>query len=475
LDPELVPRQLNEFSNIMISLGTSVTALLQEPLYLDYMLIGGEDMSIPKYRANEFDSAYATVESLFNSFKPETTEMKESDTLSVWVARGRDWVQLINQLANDDFTQKMGIKVNLNTMPLMSDYMIITAYSGGKVPDIALGMGGTTPVEFAARGAVADLTQFDGYEKTISQLVKNSTDCYKYGAGVYALPETADFQVLFYRTDIMKQLNLKVPETFDDIYKMLPILQENGMQFYYPSGPGGFTPFLFQSGSNYYTENMRKSGVDSVASIAAFEEYTNLFNKYKLPLQADFFQRMRFGEMPIGIGSYDLYSKLLTSAPELSGKWSMALFPGHRKSDGTIDRTAPAGSSAAIILNSSKNKTNAWKFLSWWMSEETQTRYGQEVQYLLGAGSQWNTANVQAIGKLGFKKQYLDVIMEQWSFFKPIPIVPGSYYTDRQFLNAWTRNVISGESSRIVLEDAVKEINKELERKQAEFDKRRQP
>jgi len=273
----------------------------------------------------------------------------------------------------------------------------------------------------------------------------------------------------------MKQLNLKVPETFDDIYKMLPILQENGMQFYYPSGPGGFTPFLFQSGSNYYTENMRKSGVDSVASIAAFEEYTNLFNKYKLPLQADFFQRMRFGEMPIGIGSYDLYSKLLTSAPELSGKWSMALFPGHRKSDGTIDRTAPAGSSAAIILNSSKNKTNAWKFLSWWMSEETQTRYGQEVQYLLGAGSQWNTANVQAIGKLGFKKQYLDVIMEQWSFFKPIPIVPGSYYTDRQFLNAWTRNVISGESSRIVLEDAVKEINKELERKQAEFDKRRQP
>jgi ABC-type glycerol-3-phosphate transport system substrate-binding protein len=470
-DPELVPRQLNEFSNIIISLSNSATSLSQSPLYLDYMLLGSENSKIPKFKAGILDNTFAMFQSLINTFLPEKKKGEDEKTLNVWVARGRDWVQLQNQLTNDDFTQKTGIKVNFNVMPLLSDYMIITAYSGGKTPDIALGMGSTTPVEFAARDAVVNLKQFKGYESIVSQLIKNSTDCYTYNGGVYALPENADFQVLIYRKDIFDDIKLKVPQTFDDIYALLPILQENGMQFYYPSGPGGFTPFLFQAGGNYYTQDKTQTAIDSTQSILAFDEYTDLFNKYKMPLQADFFQRMRIGEMPIGIGSYDMYSKLLTSAPELSGKWAMALFPGHNGTTG-IDRQAPSGTSAAIILNSSNKKEMAWEFLKWWMSAPTQERYGKEVQYLLGVGSQWNTANVDAIKNLGFKKEYLSVILKQWEFNKPVPVVPGSYYTDRQLLNAWNRKIISGESSRIALEDAAKEINKELSRKKEEFIKR---
>jgi hypothetical protein len=45
----------------------------------------------------------------------------------------------------------------------------------------------------------------------------------------------------------------------------------------------------------------------------------------------------------------------------------------------------------------------------------------------------------------------------------------GDYYTSRYLVTALNQTVMQGLSGRIALEDAVKEINKEMRRKQAEF------
>lgn len=48
-------------------------------------------------------------------------------------------------------------------------------------------------------------------------------------------------------------------------------------------------------------------------------------------------------------------------------------------------------------------------------------------------------------------------------------IVPGGYFTSRHLINAWNRVVINDEKARDALEEAVKDINKELNVKIEEF------
>lgn len=468
-DPEAIPYQLNQFSDMVVSLSNGVSSVQNEPLFLDYMLIGDSLEKQERITSNILDNTVAICQSFIHSFESDYgSDAEEPKEIKIWASRGRDWILLLDQITSENFTEQTGISVDFNILPLSSDYMIITARSGGRSPDIALGMGGTTPVEFAAREAVVNLKQFDGFDELIAKMVPNAVKGYTYKDGVYALPETADFMCIFYRTDIFESLNLEPPETFDDVYKMMPILQENGMQFYYPPGVGGYIPFLFQYGEDYYSDDLRTTTVNNNQSIKAFDEFTNLFNKYKLPLQADFFQRMRMGEMPVGVAGYDMYVRLMTSAPELSGKWAMAPMVGHLQ-DGKINRSAPVTQTAAIVLKTENDPELSWEFLKWWMSTETQVKYGTELRNLLGVGSIWNSANMEAFAQSGLKTEHLSVIQEQWKYANQLPIVPGSYFVERCLLTAWTRNVINGESARIVLEDAALDINKELNRKYQQF------
>ena len=39
----------------------------------------------------------------------------------------------------------------------------------------------------------------------------------KFQGGVYGIPETQEFLMLFYRKDILGQLGLAVPETWEDV------------------------------------------------------------------------------------------------------------------------------------------------------------------------------------------------------------------------------------------------------------------
>ena len=67
-------------------------------------------------------------------------------------------------------------------------------------------------------------------------------------------------------------------------------------------------------------------------------------------IEANFYNRMRTGEIPIGIADYYNYVLLSTAAPELTGWWRMVPLPGVRRPDGTIDRSAGGTSTATVDL-----------------------------------------------------------------------------------------------------------------------------
>ena len=51
---------------------------------------------------------------------------------------------------------------------------------------------------------------------------------------VYALPQQQPFPMLFYRTDILEELGLEVPQTWDDVFRLIPDLQKEHMNFGLP-------------------------------------------------------------------------------------------------------------------------------------------------------------------------------------------------------------------------------------------------
>ena len=107
--------------------------------------------------------------------------------------------------------------------------------------------------------------------------------------------------MLFVRDDILAEIRLKTPETWDDVYNCLTILQQNNMEFALPdSGTvNGFAMLLFQNQLNIYKDNGKKADINTEAGIEAFTKWTQFYKEYSLLMSYSFVNRFRSGDMPI--------------------------------------------------------------------------------------------------------------------------------------------------------------------------------
>ena len=152
------------------------------------------------------------------------------DVLEIWITTGRDQSTVLKTMVDDTFTAKTGIKVNVK---LVQADAILTAVVAGNGPDIVLSVSGWFAVNYAMRNAVEDLTQFPDYEQVIQPFYQSILEPLTYNngtkVGVYGLPETQNFNLLFYRTDIMEELGLPIPQTWDELIAELPTIQGNSL------------------------------------------------------------------------------------------------------------------------------------------------------------------------------------------------------------------------------------------------------
>ncbi|MBQ4580381.1 MAG: extracellular solute-binding protein [Clostridia bacterium] len=496
-DVDRIPRALSDMDNAQSNLGTYISSIEKCPLGVDYIVVHSPEAKVKVETSNFLQRMAVTAENFIASFYKdydsvglivdETDEAAEEKVvLDVWIGRGTEWGEILKELADEDFTPKTGIVVNLHVLPsgqlaTGSVNTILLSVTSGTAPDVALSVDYNLPGEFAFREAVVDLTQFEDFEEVASQFYDSSLVPYTYRGGVYALPETMDFTVMIYRQDVLRELNVPLPETWTDLYQqILPRLYENNMAFSLPvdtsvssNSPGalrGFTMLLLQMGGDYYNGDGESSALDTPEAYKAFKFWTDMYANYGIDAESNFFTRIRTGTMPIGIGNYTTYLQLLTSAPELYGRWSIAPVPGTEQLDGTISHAVGTTSATAgVILSQSDKQEAAWEFLKWWMSKETQTRYGRELEAILGTGARWNTANVESFFSLPWDQRHAQVIKAQMESAQEQLIVPGGYFTGRHIINAWNSVVVNNENVRDMLEEAVKDINKELENKRREF------
>ncbi len=480
-DPYSIAKKVGDLTNSQKSLSEWYLSMQSCPLVIDWIDVGNPEETWKSVSSNIFQRLWATARQFIVSFSKDydnvggvlSDDVVVTDTISVWIARGTEWAEVIKELADESFTPKTGIAINVNVLPASqlnagNVNALMLSITSGKAPDVALGVDITSPVEFAIRDQVYDLSEFEGFDEVRDRFVRATLTPYEYMGGTYAIPETMNFNVLYYRKDLLTKYGIQLPNTRQDLYDyVLPALYQNGLNFYFGRD---FTQFLFQNGGKYYTENGMKSALDSQEAFLAFKEYTELFTNYGVPETANFYQYMRSGIMPLGVGDFNMYMQLSVAAPEISGKWGICALPGVMQADGTINRSAGAITDKGdVIMKQSDKPEQSWEFLKWWSSTEVQEQFAKEVEALMGAEARWNTANKEAFLSLAWNDEDIATLEEMWQWAQETPTVLGSYMTTRHMTNAWTTVVISGGDVREALEQAVKDINREMRSKQEEY------
>jgi len=227
--------------------------------------------------------------------------------------------------------------------------------------------------------------------------------------------------------------------------------------------------FLYQHGGEYYTEDSMRSALDTENAVAAFKQWSGNYVNYGMPVSYDMASRFRTGEMPLAIGDYTQYNYLSVFAPEIKGDWGFTLVPGFEREDGTIDHSVSAWETACVIMATSTKQKKGWEFLKWWMSDETQTEYGNEIENVLGVAGRVATANMKALENLPWATADYRQLVKQLAWVKALPQVPGGYFTERHIKNAFYTVYNNNEDPRETLQDYVKQINYEIGRKRMEF------
>ncbi|MBR6500271.1 MAG: extracellular solute-binding protein, partial [Firmicutes bacterium] len=475
------------------TLGTWINTVSAQPMEIDYILVQPVSAELPKAEAGFIDAFLHEIKQFFGSFFTDyssiatgTEAATEADKyIEVWVATGRDQAQIMRSLIDNKFIAETGINAE---MKLVAGGTTLPSVLAGIGPEVSLEVGNS--IEFAIRSAVIALNP-EAYEdapdadeetkahnaemrRIFADFEEYTTERFNKAALIpltlygktYGLPQSQSWNMMFYRTDILADLGLEVPKTWDDLMAMVPVLQFNNMEI---GMPNDYTMFLYQMGGEIWADDGMRTNLDSNKALDAFESMCNMFTQYSLPVSFDFANRFKTGEMPIAISSYLTYNNIVIFGTELAGLWDFGPIPGTMDEDGNINNVSLSTVDALEILTGSEDVESSWAFLKWYCDTEFQVEYANELVALLGEAGKSATANMKALEELPWSSHEYEQLMAQMQNLIAIPNYPGTYFVDRYISFAFQDAYSSGLDPVDSLLQHINDINKEISRKRTEF------
>ncbi len=481
---------------------------------------------IPRAGANFFKSLWFEITSFVYSFFTDYDAMglttipdENTVTVDVWLATGRDQSQIWRSMidAYDGYTAKTG---NAAALKLVTGGTLLPSILSGKGPDVYIGLASSEVINYAIRDAVIGIsgnvdalgdgndvfnntyytykdengkllpptTEYLGPTNlvNVSESFKENVEGNYVDAAMdtvtlldvsYGIPQTMSFAMMFYRMDVLAELGQEVPQTWDEILSILPVLQTNNMNM----GVAYISALdfmIYQEGGNMwkYTDigmpeyAGAKIDLDSDISLKAFDFVCKLYSDYSFPISYDASNRFRTGEMPIIIGDYaSIYNTLVVYATEIEGTWSFCPLPGTEREDGTVNYDSLAGISATVILHGCDQLLPTWQFVQWQTSADVQANYGNRMVGLIGPSAKYEAANINAIRNLSWTAQERAAIEDQMKHLSSIVNYPGSYIIARYMKFAFLDAVDNGANPAEAMKKYIPAINKEIYRKREEF------
>ncbi len=482
-DPNKIHLKLSELNSGSGSayqlIGNAIGILLSQPMSIDTIYIAGPKVELPKPRANFFKKLWFQIKAFVYSFFDERYKVEANnndDTLEVWVAQSNLYLDIIQSMVDDQFSRETGTDVKISILP--STQKIVLNNATKTNPDVVLSIDSWEPYNYALRGMLVDLKDYDDFDDVTKNIYSNCFTPLIYGDGVYAIPETTGLNILFYRKDILDFLAVDAPRTWDDVINILPIIQSYQMNFYHPLGAdtsykayGSTTPFIYSYGGEVFSSDGMSTVLNTEEVISAITFMTDLFNIYNLPQQvASFFEHFRSGTLPIGVGTLDMYLQLKYAAPELAGQWGILPVPGFdTNDDGEVESWTTAYGKCSIMFKSSNMKKEAWEFIKWWNKTETQISYLQNIKMCLGEKYLIIPANVSALEQSPWDQEIKTQVQYAAKWSRIPAVTPGSYVVERELSNIWNKVVIDLEDVRVAVGESIDKVNHELRRKYEEF------
>ncbi len=547
-DPTQIAGYMDTLKEYTATLGTWLSDNTSQPLLLDYVSIQAVDADAPKAEAGFFASMWAEILKFIGSFSADynsigslierdySGEELQKCAIDVWTASSREDATIIRNLVDDSFNELYNIPVNVKLV-IASTLLPATLARTG--PDVYMGAAQSDPVNYAIRSAVYSLNS-DAHGYNFNDLSKWE-DHPVYGALIddiatfdevterfapaamvpftlygeaYGIADTMSFSMMFYRKDLFVELELEVPNTWDDFYDLIYTMQSNSLDIGFPQGTGGsfiwayqqnddlfvtytdeeYDYYLDQLLTQYSMDELEEMGwvytdsegnvrpkidgmeinIGSNTMLETFKKVCELFTDYDFPYSYSIATRFRQGIMPLAIADYtSTYNTMVIFAPEIAGLWEFTPLPGtYDPETETINNSTIAAVSSLIMMNgvTDDNALAAWTFMQWWSSANVQSEFGNEKIALLGPSAKYATANIEALQKMSWSKDELDNLTAQFNAVECTPEYPGSYiigrFTNFAFLGAYNNGDNPVEKMRSYIDD----INNELTRKRGEFD-----
>ncbi len=509
-DQDEIAANLSNLKSYIGTLGSWLNSSKSQSLTLDFISIQPSGEELPRATASAFSSIWFEMRSFVSSFFVDynslgvTAENVGEDSIDVWLAYGRDQSLIWRNMIDSQFTPESGIAVNLK---LVTATTLLPSVLAGQGPDVYIGLASADVINYAIRGAIKDVQDYEGFEDIfgydVTKTVYNE-DTYTYNyynkAGekvdiseinfnyantipislygkTYGVPETTNFPMMFYRMDVLADVGIDIPTTWDEVLEAVPILQANNMEI-------GLTyetamdMILYQfGGSRWKYEDDEEYagaqiGLDTDTALDAFRFCVRLYTDYSFPVTFDASNRFRTGEMPLVITDYcNTYNTLTVFATEIRGLWRFTSVPGVIRENGELSNCSMASLTATVMLyNDDEQYDAAWEYMKWQSGADVQASYGNQMVALVGPAAKYASANMNAIKDLSWTSAEYEALISQMDNLAAVPNYPGSYiiarYTKFSFLAA-----VNDDADPIdELQSYITTINKELTRKREEFE-----
>ena len=474
---EIAPNFIT-FKNYIISLSDWLYQMLGQPLKLDFFQVGAVDQELPKSASTTLGRLGFEVKAFFASFVMDYTTIgfkddastAENDVIEMWAIADRESMLIQRYIVDNYFTPESHISLRIKVITAG----LTEAILAGIGPDVSF-MDTVNTITWGMRTAIQPLEGFEGFDELMTEFPSSMMDKLTMVGQdnvphTYGIPTTMVFEMAFFRTDVLSELGLEIPDSWTELYSVMSTLGYNNLQVGVPIGLVGTELFLYQrEDGQLYRDDGKCINLDTNTSLAAFKELCEMFTKYSSPVAYDV-TRFRTGEIPIMIAedAITIYNQLMTLY-ELRGLWQMTPVIGTLQDDGTINRTSISNTNAMIMPRDGYDSDVVWEYVRWYCGADSQTRQAREAIAVSQPTNKFSTANLKALLSQKWTNQEREAIKAQVNNLVGIPEYPGAYivptYVQFAYLNAYNNGMDPSEA----MLDEIIDINKEISRKREEF------
>ena len=262
------------------------------------------------------------------------------------------------------------VSVTVKWNPGDYEKLVAAALLTATVPDVFEYGNGPT-LDMIKAGQVLDLTDLVG--DAASQFSKPVLDAASWDGKIYAVPQTVDMQMLYYRKSVLDKAGVKPPTTMDELITAAKAVATKDMGGFFAGNDGGVgvltEMLIWSAGQEQINADQTDIGFDNDAGYAALAAYAKLHSSGGMidSASADW-----FASAPLVNGETAMQWSGLWILPEvksgLGDDFGVVPFPAI----GSGGRQAvPFGAYGSTVAAKGKNPDAAKAFVKWlWIDND---------------------------------------------------------------------------------------------------------